>query len=407
MINHLPTPTSEQLIHDISRDLLQDAHAYLSQPSLPKGIGGPILYFSYLYHYTGEGHYLKKVNELTTALLDLADLHRLDASLENGWCGIGWLIQHLIHLKILDDDSVTYLEQIDALLLRSLTTDLKQHRYDFFTGLLGKGLYFLERHIQEDKTEQLKTVLYALLSLSEEDHLGQSWQDFYSFRRSSVGAKAFSLGLSHGLPSILVFLSQLEKRGIETALVGVTIQKSLQWLKAFERSFELGVCFPSKITNYTCQYPERGPDRLAWCHGDLGIAAAILQCGISISDPSIISWGQRIASSHINRWTSSDTQVSDAGLCHGTAGVALLYKKICDYTGNPQFQKSEKKWLQRTREYAVHLQKGTGGYMAWNGEGSWEKNLGFLEGAAGIGLMLASDYFQDTAPAWGRLLLLF
>jgi hypothetical protein len=101
--------------------------------------------------------------------------------------------------------------------------------------------------------------------------------------------------------------------------------------------------------------------------------------------------------------------VSDAGLCHGAAGVAHLFNRLYQASGEPRLADAARRWLEKTLEMR-EPGHGAGGYRALHTkprsqERVWVDDPGFLGGSAGIGLALLAA-LSAVEPAWDRLMLL-
>jgi hypothetical protein len=120
--------------------------------------------------------------------------------------------------------------------------------------------------------------------------------------------------------------------------------------------------------------------------------------------------------------------VVDAGLCHGAAGVAHVFNRLFQMTGEEQLAATARAWvnvvldmpgrpaasilLPRSKLFGQSLQMpadGVAGYSAWTYTEAlgwhWIADRGFLTGAAGIGLTLLAAIGRRE-PTWDRVLLL-
>ncbi|MEM8934289.1 MAG: lanthionine synthetase LanC family protein, partial [Acidobacteriota bacterium] len=155
-----------------------------------------------------------------------------------------------------------------------------------------------------------------------------------------------------------------------------------------------------------------GPSaRLAWCHGDAGIAAALYgtACRVGRSD-----WRQAaldIALKAAQR-SAATSRVRDAGLCHGAAGLGHLFNRLYQATRHPDLGDAARFWFEQTLTYRDEARRdeteGIGGFWALDlgDDGRPEKvsDPGFLGGAAGVALALLAAT-TDIEPRWDRLLL--
>lgn len=97
----------------------------------------------------------------------------------------------------------------------------------------------------------------------------------------------------------------------------------------------------------------------------------------------------------------------DAGICHGSAGLAHIFNRFFQATGDSLFKEAAIFWIRQT--LSQRGRTGVGGYngMRWlndNGHVRWKYNRGILTGAAGVGLVLASA-LSAVEPEWDRLFL--
>ena len=99
--------------------------------------------------------------------------------------------------------------------------------------------------------------------------------------------------------------------------------------------------------------------------------------------------------------------VRDACLCHGAAGVAHLFNRLYQATGEEPLAAAARVWFEHTLAYR-QSGLGVGGFRSWSsdlsGVSGWRNDPGFLEGAAGVGLALLAAV-SPVDPEWDRLLL--
>src|SRR5215470_7511353 len=104
-----------------------------------------------------------------------------------------------------------------------------------------------------------------------------------------------------------------------------------------------------------------------------------------------------------------DAGVLDATVCHGTAGLAQVYNRIAQASGDAGLLAAAHAWLARTLEMRV-IRSHIGGYAACctsivSDQVVWRPDIGLLTGASGIGLVLLACA-TATVPSWDRRLLL-
>ena len=98
---------------------------------------------------------------------------------------------------------------------------------------------------------------------------------------------------------------------------------------------------------------------------------------------------------------------------YGAAGLAHLYNRCFQASGDPAFRAAATEWLARTLSMR-EPERGIAGFSAWtappralrddaSAEPGWYPLEGFLEGVAGIGLVFLAA-LGGLEPAWDRLL---
>jgi hypothetical protein len=151
--------------------------------------------------------------------------------------------------------------------------------------------------------------------------------------------------------------------------------------------------------------PER--TQLAWCYGDLGIAAALHHAGVACARPAWRAEAHGLARAAAYR-SQGSIPVFDASLCHGAMGAAHGFARLSQLTGDRELRRGSADWY--ARAFALRVPgRGIAGWRAFYGESAeatnaWVDDAGLLSGAAGIALSL---HAATTAiePRWDRALL--
>jgi hypothetical protein len=330
----------------------------------------------------------------------------MDESLYCGFPGVAWTTEHV--LRVLgatgDDDPV---EGIDAALLGVFEDPAFRPGYDLIGGLAGLGVHALERRDRPTGPRLAERVLARLEEMARPQAVGVAWPSGGLTRRAirddvDPNDIYFNLGLSHGIPGIIAILARLASfpglraRALRLAGAGVA------WLR--EQRLPAGSigAFPDYVAHDIT--PE--PARLAWCYGDPGVASAVLSAGRALGDPAIVAFALEIAHLAARRSYES-SQVVDAGLCHGTAGVAHVFHRLYRSTGDATCRAAALAWFERALE-RVTDRPNVAGFPTFSFERNWDgeyvEDAGLLTGAAGTGLALIAA-ISDREPAWDRFLL--
>jgi lantibiotic modifying enzyme len=144
---------------------------------------------------------------------------------------------------------------------------------------------------------------------------------------------------------------------------------------------------------------------MAWCYGDLGVASALWLAGNSLNDNCWKEKAIEILLHNTTRVDAADTGIKDAGLCHGTAGIAHIFNRAYCNTGVQEFKNAALYWFQKTADMAVY-KDGLAGYKTWSGpDKQYINETSLLEGIAGIGLAFIGAVHPQCI-GWDECLLL-
>jgi hypothetical protein len=329
-------------------------------------------------------------------------------ALYGGLCGLGWIAQHLA-TEFGDEDapeSETTTE-IDLVVLRYLEQSVGQGPYDLISGLAGFGIYFLERLPARTAIDGLELVLRRIEERTQETAQGITWhsgpETLPEWQRDLCPSGYYNLGVAHGVPGILHLLSEICAAGVERARAARLLEGGMDWLLANQRP-------PGSISRFSAWIaPGQSHDsRLAWCYGDLGILAILLQVARGADRPDWLTFGLELLN-HCLKWPPEETGIKDSALCHGATGVAHIFNRIYHLTGDPDCREAALTWLQRALAMR-RPDEGVGGFLTYvkpepGNQTIWEPNPAFLDGSIGIALALLSG-LEPIEPAWDRLLLL-
>jgi class I lanthipeptide synthase len=372
-----------------------------AQSSLAGGMAGLALFHLDLHRsHLADGH-LERAALCLERAAAAVERQALEASLFSGFTGIAWAIEQAGPTLGSGADDV--LENIDDALLDHLRAG-GPSQMDLVRGLVGLGVYALERLPRPAAAEILHLVVERLLERAERVPEGLRWRS----PPAASGPQAeplgpYDLGMAHGVPGLVALLAMACLRDVEAGRARELLQGAVSWLRAQRRTFSDGASF----SKFAGPGSSDLPARLAWCYGDLGIASALHAAGRAVNEPS---WREEALDLAI-RAAGRDPErsgVRDAGICHGAAGVSHLFRRLHQATGEPRLAEAARFWLERTLDLQDPA-SGVGGVRAWDpreGEsGAWVRDPGVLGGAAGVGLVLLAA-LGAAEPEWDRMLLI-
>jgi lantibiotic modifying enzyme len=320
-----------------------------------------------------------------------------NASLANGFAGLMWVIQHFIRIGLLEDEAGQFLTDLDQHLQVSLEADYINRNYDLLHGLVGKGLYLLERLPHPASAEVLKKLVDQLESLAVEGADILTWQD-----PSASSVNTYNLGMAHGVPSIISFLAKVHRSGVTPKQTHVLLTKATSWLLQQEK--------PVGYSRFPLAAGMEVQSRLGWCYGDLGPALALFHAAQALGrndwrtqalDVARYASQRTIENGNLSRHTLHGWL--DTGFCHGTAGIAHIFNSFYQVSRSKEFKNSAQYWLKLSLP-PLPADEGIAGYVQLSFDAERKskpclENTALLGGATGVGLVLLS-FLQPQQPAW-------
>ena len=215
----------------------------------------------------------------------------------------------------------------------------------------------------------------------------------------------FNLGVAHGVPGVIGLLGGMCAAGVAAAPARRLLDGAVAWLLAQKLGPDAASCFAYNVGPGSTL----APTRLAWCYGDLGIAATLFATAEAVGAAEWREEALKIGLAAAARAAQPPevTGTKDYGLCHGAAGIGHLFNRLYQGSGDPRFREAAQVWFERALA-AAKPGTGIGGYLALlsgeNEQLEWRPDPGFLTGVAGIGLALLAA-ISPVEPAWDRVLL--
>ena len=374
--------------------------------TLASGRAGLALFYAYRARAS-----LRESDDQTASLLldqaaETVESIRMPPGLFEGFTGVAWAFEHLLGERN-DLQSEEINEEIDNVLGSWLDESPWSNTYDLISGLAGLGVYSLERLPRPIAAECIESVVDRLQETARSERAGLSWWtrpewlDPWSRQRYPGGYH--DLGVAHGIPGIVAFLARVCSSGVASRKARTLLEGSVAWLLDQRCEETQG----SRYASFAGPGIELHPARSAWCYGDPGIASVLM---IAARCSGNLAWEREaidLARQSAHR-PMGETRVVDPGLCHGAAGLAHIYNRLYQATGDTEFRDAATAWFERALAFR-HPGRGIAGFSAWNpidAEGSlgWCADPGLLTGAAGVGLALLAAT-TDVPPDWDRVML--
>jgi lantibiotic biosynthesis protein len=413
------------ILADIAAALRRPSDLQYKYRSEPVALGarepGWALYLAHLWRATQKpSHRALALRHLERAIDGVPDASDLPF-FGHGFTGTAWAVEHLSPWCYPSDGDANA-EVDDALLL--MTERATNPPFDLQYGLVGFGLYALERLPRPSATRLLERVLLRLEQLSERSGDGLFWRVPPVWNMSgdaSLGAIA-SLGVANGAAGVVALAAEAHRRGVARPRARRLIEGGLAWIWSQRLGRGAASTFPLHSST------ERGSP-WPWAVGDLGIVSVMLRAARTLGLDAYEARALRLARG-LARRTARASRLRDPSLSLGAAGVAHMFGRLYRSTGEPLFARAAADWL----AHLLRLRRpgrGTAGFAVYVPK--WQRKLladpdyptgwiglpGFWNGVAGIGLALLaasvpgergdgkSAAGDDGGAGWDRALLLF
>ncbi len=360
-----------------------NSYTHEQKTSLYVGKAGTILFKTTYLDKDKDRDVADDVRELIT---DISNSSNPNFTFCGGVGGGIWLLNHLCiknHITL----TQSYFDDIDEYFGVIAQKYLEYKNYDFLHGAGGIILNLLAR---PEKNHALITQLIQQLLSIRINYKGHHVWRFFSYNKEEKDLFQISLGLSHGLPSLMVLLAKCYHAGILKKECLDAISECYSFIQLYRnpnQNKDNYAYFPSKIIEGE-QLSYRV--RIGWCYGDIGIGSALFTTGRLIDNQEYIDLGIEIYTYYATKPNQAGFGIIDAQFCHGAAGVAHMYHRMYTNTKINAFLSARDYWVNQTMDFANH-NDGILGYKSWYGEkDGWMTCTGLLEGIAGIGLVLSS-----------------
>lgn len=365
--------------------------------SLGGGTAGQALFHGYLFRATGAERHAARARQRLNQAVEALAMTPTRPALYSGFTGVAWAVEHLGRLLDGEDEQEAsggededMGEEVDQALLTALDRFSWAGDYDLMSGLVGFGVYALERFPRPSAVRCLEAIVDRLDESAERSGQGVAW-------RTPDGY--YDLGVAHGIAGVIALLADACRLGIRQDRAFPLLDGAVRWLARQPLAGQKGACYPSRVG----QGIEAKPSRLAWCYGDPGVAATLLYAARAVGRKEWEDMALATAA-HAARAAPEDTGVQGLGLCHGALGLAHLYNRLYQASGDELFADAARLWYRLGLEIRAP-EGGIEGRMAgqdW--QSLWAADAGFLTGAAGVGLALLAAV-TPVEPEWDRLLL--
>lgn len=392
------------LVVDIAEQLMSGRYP-ATNAGLAGGTAGLAVFFAYLARelgpQAGAGY-----AEHAMALLDDAIAHTPATmpAFYAGYPGVAWAVAHL-EGRLFERGEDDPVGDTDDALLEWLQRSPWKDDYDLISGLVGAGVYTLERRPRPRAMECLELIVGHLRATAEAAGEGVTWFTplalVHPTQRDAYPRGYYNYGLAHGVPGIVAFLARLVSSELLLDVTAPLLRGATRWLLARRQDPNVGSNFP------VCLAPgeQAGHARAAWCYGDPGVGIALLAAARALHDGNVEREALDVLRSLATR-PFETCAVADTALCHGASGLMHIYARVFRATGDEACAAIARSWLDITLR--LRRSDGVAGFFYHENKTGEPPRIvpypGLLMGAAGTGLALLG-MASELEPTWDRFLL--
>jgi hypothetical protein len=292
---------------------------------------------------------------------------------------------------------------------RSLYKYLEQpsDNYDLISGLVGIAVPVLQRIADGSPSVTSEPLARRILEQIERNARpvpgGLAWHTpptlLPEWQRELAPEGYYNFGLAHGIPGVIAILARYIVAGIDPGRARTLLDGAMGYLQSVAQP-AFGNRFPGWIPSPRSD----GTARVAWCYGDLGVAVGVHAAATATGRDDWRGFALDLAHGMAAR-PQDAAQVIDAGLCHGAAGVAHLFNRLSQATGDAELAHAAQVWFERT--LAMRNAESIAGFprgLPVERKITWEPSADLLTGAPGVALALHAA-ISSIEPAWDQLLL--
>lgn len=333
----------------------------------------------------------EKIKEYFLYTFDILENNNiLMSSYCDGLAGYGFFLMKLKRINFfLEDCDKEILNQIDDLLTQideiledQIDDFFAQDNYDILHGVIGLGIYFLER----EKLNLVYKIVDFLIERSTTKENLVYWKKYDKYKTYST---VIDMGNAHGNSSILYFLTKIliitpENDKLKKLIIG-NVNFYLKNKQIIGSS--ISTYFPTliKVIDFESNIHKPENSRLAWCYGDLGALYTLLLVSSHISQKQMYSDVVNMLEIVANRRLETENFEIDAGFCHGSSGIAIIFDKIYKHTGMNVFLETSKYWIRETLKHKLEESNSKlSARYDFPIVDTNEQNISLLEGLTGI-----------------------
>lgn len=361
-----------------------------------------MLYAELSYIFPDEEWDIKAHEYLQILQKNMENREIYDLSMFSGYAGIGLTVRCLSKNGERYCKLKGYINQLIHSALYDLIEQLYKSKYcfmrdyDVISGLSGILSYTILEDDLIDANEKIgeylvyrcqnilykNTKIFGLYIPRENQFLEQ---DKLNFPNGN-----FNLGLSHGIPGVLLALCMLKKYKYNIMGLDDAIHACASLLYKFidkrEQRWNAYLSLDENLNGRILTHQTRD----AWCYGSPGVSYALYASGVLLKNENFCKLSINVMKNMINNVKG----IYSPTFCHGYIGVAYIYWRFYEMTGIIEFEKYANQLSDKIWEF--YSENNPFGFKDIEYIGSTHQ-IGLLSGVVGILLPLLAIYgYKET-----------
>lgn len=259
-----------------------------------------------------------------------------------------------------------------------------------FDQLLGQQVHQLsERGSQRTFTQAIRYLSLRLPTAAAAHHI----QLLLARRAAAPPPEPWLLGLPDGLAGELLLQLRLQRLGLPDETLPHYLRVSITRLLATRREVDFSENHYSVFPYQTASLGASNlfSPALTWSRGDLSQALILYEAHQLLHDEELSKIADLVGLNTLLRITTPATEVVSSRFCSGAAGVAHLYCRLYQLSGQAGYKQGYNFWLDQTQQW-LRQELASPAAVTQAGE--------LLHGLAGVGLVLlaavtATDFKWD------------
>ncbi len=400
----------KELMDQVTSGLVQKVSGFIKNPSSLQyegvgamgGTAGDLLYLFYIAEYNEDESIYNLALEGLETLLAISTGNRM-----HGFCtgvpGLLWMLYHLENKEIVPDAGTMIDEELIDAFCTGCIELIKHADYDYMHGGLSMASPLLESKRRTAKHDHyLELMVDALISSATRGGEMAWWYYIIDFEK--IDEKGISMGLSHGMPSIIAVLSKIWEQGIAQEKCKKLIEQVVNFVLDKKLKPGSSSLYPFSYRDDISEQPN-GSGRIAWCYGDIDIAIALHYAYKVIPDERYKIEAEYLFKYIVDHNYENFQYTFDGSFCHGMCGNGHIFNRLYNMTGNENYREIADFWFKNIFPKVKMEDDVLKIHIMEKKITLWSDKTNIISGTAGIGLTLLSA-MAEVRPDWDEMFLL-